>query len=492
MALSKVEFVNGPLEVFTVQDENQEKWMVANPFAEALGYAKPNKVVLEKVSAENQKSFEEINPYRFGTTDGTTDDSSLLPRNIQAKTKFINTAGVFELINSSEMPAAKRFKTWNTNDLLPTLCQEGEYSMSKDAPSDIAAENTQIFNKFQFANLDLEIVKIKDRTGQLWMLANPFARILKYSNAPKAIATYVSENNQLCLEKIQSAQVGQTLLHIQPKSKFINRAGLFELIQASKMPRAQEFKQWISSNLLPKLCQEGEYSMSKDAPSDIAQGMNAVHAATNEGREAPWMKDLEVYKQNIVEKNEKIESLTCMLVESNQQVVKFANALVAANENLMTANNSLKAANDNLHGANQTIAHMANRMADIAQDVITKPSDPRLCHSLAVCSLGGDQYAFLRPQKRNLKRSLDRLSVDNREIVYKSEYVPNAMNVLNKVKESLPRDKFKARHNKITLLEDLTKEDLVEAIDRSLTQRQVAIIAKNASANNKVDYLNLS
>ena len=54
------------------------------------------------------------------------------------------------------------------------------------------------------------------------------------------------------------------------------------------------------------------------------------------------------------------------------------------------------------------------------------------------------------------------------------------MNVLYKVKENLPKDKYKARHNKITLLEDLTKEDLVEAINASLTQRQVAIIANKA------------
>nr|QCQ67405.1 BRO-N [Lymantria dispar multiple nucleopolyhedrovirus]QCQ67565.1 BRO-N [Lymantria dispar multiple nucleopolyhedrovirus]QCQ67723.1 BRO-N [Lymantria dispar multiple nucleopolyhedrovirus] len=332
MALTKVEFVNGPLEVFTVQDENQEKWMVANPFAEALGYAKPNKVVLEKVSAENQKSFEEINPYRFGTTD----DSSLLPRNVQAKTKFINRAGVFELISASEMPAAKRFKTWNTNDLLPTLCAEGEYSMSKDAPS------------------------------------------------------------------------------------------------------------------------------------DIAQGMNAVHVATNEGREAPWMKDLEEFKVVLAEKDRKIDKLTNALIQSNEKNNTLTQALIAVTERT---------------------DKLANRIIDLAQDVVTKPSNPNLCHSLAVCALGGDQYAFLRPQKRNMKRSLDRLSVDNREIVFKSEYVPNAMNVLNKVKENLPRDKFKARHNKITLLEDLTKEDLVDAIDRSLTQRQVAIIAKNASANSKVDYM---
>nr|AMO27643.1 BRO-M [Lymantria dispar multiple nucleopolyhedrovirus] len=353
MALSKVEFVNGPLEVFTVQDENQEKWMVANPFAEALGYKNCANVISKFVSAENQKIYEEIKSPRFEETD----DSSLLPRNVQAKTKFINQAGVFELINSSEMPAAKRFKTWNTNDLLPTLCQEGEYSMSKDAPS------------------------------------------------------------------------------------------------------------------------------------DIAQGMNAVYSATNEGREAPWIKDLNYLKEIICKKDEIIavkedenKKLTISLQETNQN-------LIIANKGLLQAFEIINEARKDSENARKETAQLANRMADIAQDVVTKPSNPNLCHSLAVCSLGGDQYAFLRPQKRNMKRSLDRLSVDSREIVYKSEYVPNAMNVLNKVKESLPRDKFKARHNKITLLEDLTKEDLVDAIDRSLTQRQVAIIAKNASANNKVDYL---
>nr|WUR10820.1 BRO-A [Calliteara abietis nucleopolyhedrovirus] len=361
MELTKVNFVNGPLEVFTVQDENKESWMAANPFAEALNYSNVNRTIRIHVAENNQKTLEELKSDRKCLTD----DSLILPRNIQAKTKFINRAGVFELISASEMPAAKRFKAWNTNDLLPTLCQEGEYSMAKNAPS------------------------------------------------------------------------------------------------------------------------------------EIAEGMNAVHVATNDGREAPWAKDLEIYKRAIEEKDQIIvaktnenQQLTVALQSANQN-------LVEANKNLMNAFNIINAARVDSENARKDCEHarretaqLANRMADIAQDVITKPSDPNLCHSLAVCSMGGDQYAFLRPQRRNLKRSLNRLSVDNREIVFKSDYVPNAMNVLNKVKESLPKDKFKAKHNKITLLEDLTKEDLVDAIDRSLTQRQVAIIAKNANVNHKIDYLN--
>nr|QNH90835.1 bro-b [Mamestra configurata nucleopolyhedrovirus A] len=359
--------------------------------------------------------------------------------------------------------------------------------------------------KVQFGTQDLEVVSLRDEEGQLWMLANPFARILEYSNAPKAISTNVTEKNQQNFENFRSAQVGQTSMtsssqhenfepfrvgmftssSVQAKSKFINRAGLFELIQASKMPKAQEFRNWINSDLLVKLCDTGEYHMQTDAPADIAEGMNVIHSVTNDGKEAPWIKDCEFMKTAIEQKDRKIKDLTVALQESNQnlvittekltdtnnKLVTFANALVTANEGLINANNML---ND----ARKDTAELANRMADIAQDVIAKPANPQLLHSLAVCSMGGDQYAFVRPQKRSLKRSLDRLAVEERDIVYKSDYVPNGVNVLNKVKEALPKDKFTARHNKITLLNDMTKEELVDVISSTMTTRQLALAKK--------------
>ncbi|AOT85506.1 bro-c [Cyclophragma undans nucleopolyhedrovirus] len=127
--------------------------------------------------------------------------------------------------------------------------------------------------------------------------------------------------------------------------------------------------------------------------------------------------------------------------------------------------------------ANERTDALANRMADIAQDVVAKPDNPQLLHSLAVCALGGEEYAFVRPQRRSLKQSLNRLSVNERDIVFRSDYVPNAMNVLNKVKETLPRSQFKAKHNKIKLLNNLTREQLVEAVRASMTERQIARLA---------------
>ncbi|AAR28917.1 bro-i [Leucania separata nucleopolyhedrovirus] len=102
----------------------------------------------------------------------------------------------------------------------------------------------------QFANNKLKVVSIIDTTGQLWMLANPFARILEYSNAPNAISRFVSKNNWQCLKKIK-CQITNYSLH--PSSRFINKAGLLELVLKSRMRYAAEFRFWLVNELFPSL-----------------------------------------------------------------------------------------------------------------------------------------------------------------------------------------------------------------------------------------------
>lgn len=114
MALTKVQFGEKEVETFAIMFED-DKWMVANPFAGSLNYNNTNKAIRNHVSEKNQKNLEEIQSAHHGPI-----TSSLHPR-----TKFINQAGVFELINASEMPAAKRFKSWNTNELLGTHSVSG-------------------------------------------------------------------------------------------------------------------------------------------------------------------------------------------------------------------------------------------------------------------------------------------------------------------------------------------------------------------------------
>lgn len=319
--------------------------------------------------------------------------------------------------------------------------------------------------KVNFGNQKLEVVSVKDCNNQLWLLANPFARILQYVSAPNAIAKFVSNNNQRSFENIKSHHSDETYVtssYVQAKSKFINRAGLFELIQASKMPKAQEFKQWVNSDLLGKLSDTGEYRMQTDAPTSASEAMNVIHKICNNGQEASWREELNEFKHIIKTKDNKINELTLSLTETN-------GALLSLSQNLSSALNMV-------NEARQDMSQLANRMVDVAQDVVVNPADPQLRHSLAVCDLGNDQYAFIRPQKRSLKRSLDRLLVDEQNIVFHSDYVPNAMNVLNKVKEAIPKEKFTARHNKITLLDNYSRKELVDVVSSALKQRQLALL----------------
>ncbi|QYC92701.1 Baculovirus repeated ORF 1 [Trabala vishnou gigantina nucleopolyhedrovirus] len=299
-------------------------------------------------------------------------------------------------------------------------------------------------------------------------VAKDIAKALKYENTREAIRISVDEKyksvfNQGEIQSPPTQNACETvakrgdLLYLQPHTILLTKSGVIQLIMKSKLPYAVELQEWLLEEVIPQVLCTGKYEPAVGASNN---GMIKINELT-----------------------EKLAAANANLIEANKSLILFANEMIVARRDAETARKDCENARRDTEQARQDTAQLANRMADIAQDVITKPSDPRLLHSLAVCSMGGDQYAFLRPQARSLKRSLERLSVENKDIVFKSNYVPNAVNVLNKVKENLPKDKYTARHNKITLLEDLTKEDLVEAINSSLTQRQVAIIAKKANEN---------
>lgn len=117
--------------------------------------------------------------------------------------------------------------------------------------------------------------------------------------------------------------------------------------------------------------------------------------------------------------------------------------------------------------ANTQCVDMSKHLADIINDVVVKPHNTQLLHALAVCELSCNKYAFLRTQLRSLKRSIKRLQQTEEHepvIIYQSDYVPNSINVLNKIKEQLPKNKFVAKHNKIQFVDDYDKESLVKLI----------------------------
>ena len=51
---------------------------------------------------------------------------------------------------------------------------------------------------------------------------------------------------------------------------FINENGLYSLILGSKLPRAKEFKRWVTAEVLPSIRQTGKYSIKPDADTFLA------------------------------------------------------------------------------------------------------------------------------------------------------------------------------------------------------------------------------
>ncbi|QBC76069.1 bro protein [Neophasia sp. alphabaculovirus] len=316
---------------------------------------------------------------------------------------------------------------------------------------------TQVkIGQFKFGDDTFTLRYVLERDQQVKFVAKDVANSLGYEKSRNAVNQHVDDKYKFTYEQApengalaaNSAVKQGDPLYLHPSTVLITKEGVIQLIMKSKLPYAVELQAWLFEEVIPQVLCTGKYAPAIKMETD--------------------------------------ETLSTALIKSNTDLAEIARGLMAANERnnaLVTQNNALMAQTQVLTqaliAATERSDKLANRMADIVQDVVTKPANPQLLHSLAVCDLGGDQFAFVRPQRRSLQRSLNRLSVGQRDIVFRSDYVPNSMNVLNKVKESLPRDKFKAKHNKITLLDNLTKEQLVEAVQASMTERQIARLANN-------------
>lgn len=117
----------GDLRTF---DENGEIWFVGKDVAVALGYAVAHKAITAHVDEEDRKKVD----IRGGQNAPLGND------NLKSATWLINESGLYSLILSSKLPAAKAFKRWVTSEVLPSIRKTGKYEILPAAPADVAAD----------------------------------------------------------------------------------------------------------------------------------------------------------------------------------------------------------------------------------------------------------------------------------------------------------------------------------------------------------------
>lgn len=117
-------------------------------------------------------------------------------------------------------------------------------------------------------------VRIIDKGGQPWFVGKDVADILGYSNSSKAIPQHVDEEDRQ-KQNLPTAQNGKLVA----ASWLINESGLYSLILSSKMPKAKEFKRWVTSEVIPAIRKTGGYIAGSEKMTDAEIMAKAVLVA---------------------------------------------------------------------------------------------------------------------------------------------------------------------------------------------------------------------
>ena len=102
---------------------------------------------------------------------------------------------------------------------------------------------------FNFHGQDVRTVTIN---GEPYLVGKDVAEILGYSRPDNAIRNHVDDEDKLVHQFSASGQ--------NRNMTVINESGFYALVLSSKLPRAKEFKRWVTSEVLPTIRKHGMYA----------------------------------------------------------------------------------------------------------------------------------------------------------------------------------------------------------------------------------------
>lgn len=111
----------------------------------------------------------------------------------------------------------------------------------------------QIFNNPEFGKVRTIVID-----GEPWFVGKDVAMALGYEKPRNAIGTHVDDEDKKGAP-IQGPHGGGQQMII------INESGVYSLIFSSKLPKAKEFKRWVTSEVLPTIRKQGGYLTPKAA-----------------------------------------------------------------------------------------------------------------------------------------------------------------------------------------------------------------------------------
>lgn len=150
-----------------------------------------------------------------------------------------------------------------------------------------------------FQNPEFGAVRTIIIDDEVWFVGNDVARSLKYKDLYSAMRHNVDERDKRVCPVSSASGTQQTTV--------INESGLYSLIMSSKLPKAKEFRHWVTSEILPSIARTGSYSVEEKPDSYMIE--NPAERARRWAEEYEEKRALEVKVTELEPKGQYFDSL---------------------------------------------------------------------------------------------------------------------------------------------------------------------------------------
>ena len=218
--------------VRAVEFENK-LWLVCKDLAVMLGY-KDAKAAIHSPTAPKNKMMTNIS--------GPRGNFPMVTADIDSTCAWVRTC---------RKPRANGVHRWLRGEITAAeqQLQQGSASPAMNEETTVFERNAntpQIFTSREFGSVRVVVIN-----GEPWFVGRDVAKILRYKNANDALAQHVNGEDKGVV-KCETPGGIQNLVAI-------NESGLYSLILSSKLPSAQRFKHWVTSEVLPSIRKKGYY-----------------------------------------------------------------------------------------------------------------------------------------------------------------------------------------------------------------------------------------
>lgn len=149
-----------------------------------------------------------------------------------------------------------------------------------------------------------QIRTLTDENNNHWFIGKDVAEILGYQKPQNALAAHVDEDDKT------TALIQGTGSNYKSQAVLINESGFYSLVIASKMPKAKQFKRWVTAEVLPQIRRTGGYIPTHNERGETLSDLEIMARA------------LEISQRTISQKDQ--------IIAAQQPAVTFTHAVEAS------------------------------------------------------------------------------------------------------------------------------------------------------------------